>query len=290
MQAVTAWIKRHVVTAYFALTFIISWGGVLLLGSPYGMPTTPDVFQKVWLIVFLPYFFGPLTSSLLLTGIIDGRSGFRELGARLRRFGVGARWYAIAVLAAPLLVLLILLPLSLISPDYVPAIFVSDNRPALIAMGVVVGLVFGGFFEELGWTGFAVPRLRQRHSTLVAGTLVGALWAVWHLLPTYWGTGDASGVVVLELFLPPCVYYIGVLPAYRVLMVAVHDRTNSLPVVMIMHAGLTASTLFVLAPAATGMALAIYYVILTALTWAVVAWVVSADRRQVPQMPSMRPV
>jgi len=60
-------------------------------------------------------------------------------------------------------------------------------------------------------------------------------------------------------------------------MVWVYDRTASLLVAILMHASLTASTLFILSPAATGVPLMIYYIVLTAVVWAVVAVV---QRRQ----------
>ena len=273
MQTVAAWARHHPVVAYFTLTFIISWGGVLALGSPYGMPATSEQFGKAWPVVFLPYFFGPVTASLVLTALVDGRAGSRRLLSRFGKWRVDIRWYAVAILTAPLLTVPILLLLSLVSRDYLPAIFVSDNRPGLIVMGLVVGLVFGGLFEEPGWTGFAVPKLREHYSILGTGLIVGTLHGVWHFLPTFWGSGDASGALSLTLFLPPCLFYAGVLPAYRVLMVDVYDHTESLPVSMLMHASLTASTLFILAPSASGTALAMYYGILTVVVWGIVALV-----------------
>ncbi len=290
MLTIAAWARRHPALAYFILTFLISWGGVLALGSPYGMPTTPGQFDKVWVIVFLPYFFGPLASGLMMTALVDGRAGMRELGARLLRWRGPIGWYALALLAAPLLVLLILLPLSLASADYMPAIFVSDNRPSIIIMGVVVGLVFGGLFEELGWTGFAAPKLLERHGILHAGSLLGIMWGIWHILPTFWGSGDAAGAVVPALFLPPCVFYAGVLPAYRVLMVGLYDVTRSLPVIMLMHGSLTASTLFILAPAASGWALVLYYLILTGAMWLAVGLLIGrAGRTRPGRVPSAGP-
>jgi hypothetical protein len=107
--------------------------------------------------------------------------------------------------------------------------------------------------------------------------MVGVLHGVWHFLPTFWGSGDSSGVFSLFLFLPPCLFYVGVLPAYRLLMVWGYDRTESLLVAMLMHASLTASTLFILSPSAKGIPLIIYYLILTAVTWAVVAAVTAAN-------------
>ncbi len=290
MQNIAAWARRHPVLGYYILTFLISWGGVLILGSPYGMPTTFDKFQQVWPVVFLPYFFGPATAGLLMTALVDGRAGFRDLRMRFLKWGVSLRWYAVALLTAPLLVLLVEVPGALFTPDYVPAIVTSDNRPVLIIMGLVIGMVFGGLFEETGWTGFVVPKLRQRYGILGTGTIVGLLWGIWHILPGYWASGDASGAIILSAWLPPCVFFLGTLPAYRVLLVAVHDRTKSLPIVMLMHGALSASTLWILAPAVSGAALAIYYVILSAVIWAVVAWVVAAERRQARQpAPSAGP-
>ena len=125
MTTIKAFIKRHPVLIYFALTFAISWGGVLILGGPDGMPATSEQFEKLWPIVFLAYFLGPSVASILLTGLVYGRAGLRELLSRLLRWRVGARWYAVALLTAPLLVTAILFALSLTSPVFLPGIFTT---------------------------------------------------------------------------------------------------------------------------------------------------------------------
>jgi membrane protease YdiL (CAAX protease family) len=271
MKSIKDFIKSNPVLTYYALTFAISWGGVLILGAPYGMPTTSEQFEKLWPIVFLPYFLGPSIASILLTGLVYGKAGFRELLSRLLRWRVGARWYAVALLTAPLLVTPILFALSLITPGFLPGILTTADRVSLILSGLVVGLILGGLLEELGWTGFAMPEVRRRYGVFTTGLIVGVLHAVWHFLPTFWGSGDSSGALDLLLLLPPCLFYAGVLPAYRVLMVWVYDRTGSLLVAMLMHASLTASTLFILSPSARGVSLMIYYLVLTAVVWIVVA-------------------
>jgi membrane protease YdiL (CAAX protease family) len=135
--------------------------------------------------------------------------------------------------------------------------------------------------EELGWTGFAVPRLRRRYSVFTTGFVVGLFWGVWHILPTYWGSGDSSGALSLSLLMPPCLFYIGVLPAYRVLMVWVYDRIRSLFVSILMHASLTASTLFILSPSARGIPLMTYYLVLTVALWVIVVVIVYRGKRLV---------
>ena len=271
-------IMRYPALMYFVITFVISWGGVLILSTPYGMPATPDQAEKAWPIVFAPYFLGPVIASLLMTQLVSGRAGFRDLGARLRKWQVGIRWYAGALLIAPLLVGILTLLFSLVSRDFLPVVAAAEDKIGVIVQGIAVGLIFGGFLEELGWTGFAVPRLRRTHSVFRTGLIVGFLHGLWHLLPTYRATGDASGAVSLPDFIPPMFFYAGVLPAYRILMVWVYDRTGSLLISMLMHASLTASAPWILMPAATGTPLVVYYLVLTAVMWAVVGLVALSNR------------
>ena len=78
---------------------------------------------------------------LALTGILDGRSGLRNLFSRMGRWQVGARWYAVALLTPPVLVLAVLLIFrTLVSPVFTPKFF---------AIGILFGLP--GFLEEVGW-------------------------------------------------------------------------------------------------------------------------------------------
>lgn len=265
-----AWSKRHPDWAYFVLTFAISWGGLLVLAMPYGMPAKQDSFTKAWPVVFLPYLMGPLLSGLVLTGIVHGAPGYKRLGARLVHWRLAPRYYAVALLTAPVLILLTLLPLSILSSSFAPAIISKSDRFAVLAMGLGVGILGGGLLEEPGWTGFATPEMRRHLSPLSTGVTLGMIWGAWHLLPTYWGSGNADGAFDPWLFVPPCVFYLGVLPAYRTLIVLMHEVTGSLLIAVLQHASLTACSLFILAPPATGAQLAGYYVILSALMWATV--------------------
>ncbi|HEX7392920.1 MAG TPA: type II CAAX endopeptidase family protein [Thermoplasmata archaeon] len=285
---IRALIKEHSVLSYFALTFAISWGGVIALGSPSGMPAPSEEAAKLWPIVYLPYFIGPILSSLLLTGLIDGREGYRALRTRFTKWRVGARWYAVALLTAPLLIVAILFVLSLTSSVYLPAIVTTEDKVGLVITGIMIGLVFGGLMEELGWTGFAVPKLRERNGVFATGLIVGFLWGIWHFLPTFWACGDSNGVLSLDLLIPPCVFYALVLPTYRVLMVWVYDRTSSLLVAILMHAALTANTITILVPAEEVTPLVTYYIIFTAALWIVIAGVAATDHWRLTRQPLER--
>src|SRR5215218_10042852 len=123
MRTIRAFIKSHPVLSYFVLTFAITWGlFVLAVGGPGGIPATKEQFTTLPLLAILAVLVGPSVSGILLTGLVYGREGFRDLLTRMRRWRVGARWYAVALLTAPLVFTAILLAVSLGSPEFLPRI------------------------------------------------------------------------------------------------------------------------------------------------------------------------
>jgi len=239
-------LKRHAVLTYFVLTLLISWGGLLLIIGVGGFLGTEAAPAERMPLLILGMLLGPSIAGLLLTGLVHGRLGFRELLSRLRHWRVAAGWYMIAILTAPGLVAAALLLLSRLSPAYIPGIVTSSDKGALLISGLVAGILVG-IFEELGWTGFAIPRLRLRHGVLATGLIVGLVWGLWHM-PLFLASARTSQSVppVIKL----AVLLFTFLPAFRVLMVWVYDRTGSLLVAMLMHVGQTATTMIFMISAA----------------------------------------
>ena len=289
MKTIRAYIKRHKVLAYYALVFTISWGGILFAVGvgPGGLPATKEQAEILFPFVLLALFAGPSMAGILLTGLVYGRAGFRNLLSRMTRWRVGARWYAVALLTAPLLVTATLLALSISSPEFLPRILTSNEKAALLLFGIGWGLVGGGLLEELGWTGFAVPTLlRQRHGILGTGLIVGLLWGAWHFLVSFWGSGTSSGALSLAIFLPAVLFYVGSLPAYRVLMVWVYERAGeSMFVAMLMHAVFSASMLILQPVGIALVASLIWTLVLAAALWVVVAAVAVAQGRRLTPQP-----
>lgn len=236
MATIKTFIKRYSVPTYFALTFIFTWGCMALAVYPNGFPITDEQFETSGAFVYVAMLVGPSGAGILLTGLLNGRAGFRELLSRLFKWRVDARWYAVALLTAPLMIAPILLGLSLVSSEFLPAIFTSDNKLAVALSAIAAGLAVG-LFEELGWTGFAMPRLKQRYGVLSTGLITGILWGAWHFLP-FWKSDTFSAAFPLILLLGQLFSW---LPPYRILMVWVYDRTGSLLVSVFMHASLMAS-------------------------------------------------
>ena len=279
--------RNHPVVTYYALVFAISWGGILLLvGGPGGIPGSSEQVETMMPLVLVALFAGPSVAGILMTGLVSGRAGLRELLSRLLRWRVRARWYAAALLPAPLMVTTVLLALSLFSPEFIPGIVTTDNKIAVLLFGIGWGLLGGGLLEELGWTGFAVPTLRRRYDVVTTGLIVGVLWGAWHFLQGLFISGTYSGGLPLAVFVPMnFLAAVAQLTAYRVLLVWVYDRTGSLLVVTLMHASLTASTIFIFTPLATGVSFLTYVWVFAGALWVVVAALAVANRGQLSRQP-----
>jgi hypothetical protein len=290
ISSINTAIKRHPVLAYYALTFAISWGAVLVMIALNGLPATKEQKEAQVLVAILATLLGPSVSGLLMTGLVDGKAGFLDLRSRLGRWRVDAGWYAIALLLAPLLIMAVLLGLSVISPAYLPGILTRDDKIARLIMGLSAAVVTG-ICEELGWTGFVTPRLRQRYSVLATGLIIGVLWGTWHIVPmVIWPS------VAYSAPLSPAVYIafrtlsflVGSLVAFRVLMVWVYDRTQSLLVLILMHTGLTAANIIYEPEAIGGTSNFIADFVGAAAIWIVVGVFVMVNRVQFSLQPLSR--
>jgi len=280
MTAAKTIVMRRPVVTYFVLTFLISWGGILVVLGPGAFTGATAQTEGLLPLVFLAMFAGPSVAGILMTGLVNGKAGFHDLRSRLLEWRVGVRWYVVALLTAPLVVLAVLLPLSLSVAGFLPGVFASDDKVSLLVFGLAAGLMTG-LCEELGWTGFVIPRLRRRYGVLTTGLIVGLLWGAWHF-PLFSG-GDLSGALPLALFLPAQLF--AFLPAYRVLMVWVYDRTGSLIVAMLMHASLTASTLILQPLDVAGMRGLTYDLVLAGALWLLIAALAMANGRELSRLP-----
>jgi membrane protease YdiL (CAAX protease family) len=291
MTIIKALIKRHPVLAFYVLVFAISWGGILLVIGGHGaIPGTKEQVETLMPFALLALFAGPSVAGLVLIGLVHGRAGFRDLFTRMTRWRVGIRWYVVALLAAPLMVTTVLLALSLTSPEFLPRLLTAHDRATLLLFGIGAGLVGGGLLEELGWTGFAVPTLRQRYGVLGTGFIVGLFWGAWHYLIAFWTiSGTTPGAISPSIFLPALIFYAGSLPAYRVLLVWVYDRTgDSMLLAMLMHASLSASMLTLEPLGLAAVPGSLWALVLAAAWWVVVGAVALAQGGHLSRGPLRR--
>lgn len=238
--------ERYPVSAFFTLAFLISWGGVLAITLPTGIPGQGEAVDRLYGLVFLPMLAGPFLSALILSAALDG---WRDLAALVRRLFIwraGFVEYAVSFALIPACALTVLLSLSAVSPEFTPGFLAPGNGLAayapMLLMGFAVGLI-----EETGWTGFATSRLLNGRSVLFVAVSLGIVHGLWHLPVVVWASGEEYGSAIVPFFLT---LWILALITMRILTVWIFARTGSTLLAAVAHAS-HSGWLFALWPLST---------------------------------------
>jgi CAAX protease family protein len=210
---------------------------------------------------------GPSVSGLLLARVVDGKAGSSELLSRMFRARFAARWYTTLLLPPVLILSTLWLLKTLVSPVYTP------NR---FWMGVAFAIP-AGLLEEIGWMGFAFPKLHARRSTLAAAILLGMLWSLWHLpVIDFLGVATPHGAY----WLPFALAFALAMTAIRVLIAWTFQNTNSVLLAQLMHISSTGSLVVFGAFRVNARQEAFWYAAYGTLLWVVVGLIVSVYGKQ----------
>ena len=170
------------VLAFLVLTHAASW--VCWIPVAAWLPSGP-ASQVLALL-------GTITPSLValwLTSRSEGGTGVRALLRRATLGQVAARWYVFALgytAAVKLVVALLHRAVTGAWPRF------GDTPWFIIPFAIAISTpVQAG--EEIGWRGFALPRLAARFGLAPASVLLGVIWAFWHLPLFFVGWADKHG-------------------------------------------------------------------------------------------------
>jgi len=211
--------KQRPLLAFFALTYGLTWG----LGACFALFSAQlmAVFGKVSVTnpLFILAVYAPGISAIVVTGFIDGAAGIRRLLGGFLRWRIGVQWYLAILVGIPMLsVIAMFLSAALaqtpLSIDHWYQLFLIGPNGRNFADAASVGglwsavpVLLGSFFadpgplgEELGWRGFALPRLLNGRSALSAGVILGIIWGVWHL-PAFFIGGTPQHSMSFPLFM-----------------------------------------------------------------------------------------
>jgi membrane protease YdiL (CAAX protease family) len=211
--------KRHPLLAFFALTFGLTWG----LGACFAMfpAQLTAVFGKVSVTnpLFILAVYAPGISAIIVSSLIDGPAGVRRLLGGFLHWRIGIRWYAAIFVGIPMLSAIAMLlsaalartPLNvehwyqlfLLGPTGQQIVRVAGAGGLWSAIPAILGSFLadpGPLGEELGWRGFALPRLLKDRSALSAGVILGVIWGVWHL-PAFILAGTPQNNMSFPLFM-----------------------------------------------------------------------------------------
>jgi membrane protease YdiL (CAAX protease family) len=210
---------------YFALTFVVTWTCWLAMWAVSAGPPSPGLPK----VIFLLGVYAPGILALWFTARQEGRPGVDALLRRLIQWQVGLKWYLFALTYIAGLKLAAALVLRLVTGAW-PGF---GHQPWYLLLAATIGstVLFGQAGEELGWRGYALPRLAERLGLARASILLGVIWAVWHL-PFFFLPGTDTTGQSFPLYL---VQVIGL----SVAIAWLYARTNgSLLLTMLLHAAI----------------------------------------------------
>lgn len=222
---------------FFLLTYIVSWTLFFAAAAiaekthaPLGSLTTLNGYVLL-LGVFTPSFV-----AILLTVNADGRDGLAALLGRITIAPAQARWYVFAIAFFAVIKLSVALIHRLLIGGW-PAF---GQTPAYIMLGAIVISTPAQAGEEIGWRGYALPRLGEALGLPLASVILGVIWATWHLPFFFLPGNDKTG--------GPFPMYLLAVTAISVVMAWLYWRTNgSLLMTMLLHAAIN-NTKDILAP------------------------------------------
>ena len=176
--------RKHPLISFFVLAYALTWWIYPLL--------------KFSPLLGFPGLFGPALAAMIMAAVTGGRSGLKALLSRTVRWRVGVQWYVVA-LGLPTVLSIATAALHYL---FGGSAFAQLGRLSIFDFVVFV-LVVG---EELGWRGYALPRLLERWSPLTSSLILGLLWGLWHL-PTFLVPGTPQYGLPLAAFILLTVEY-----------------------------------------------------------------------------------
>jgi len=172
MNSITSVVKRHPLVTFFGLTFALTWAAMV----PWLRGGGEDI----------PWFtFGPMLTALIVTALVGGKDGLKALLRRQVQWRVSIGWYAVAI-GLPIALELVTVALNVAMGAHAPIWDSMRPWPTILGMTALYAVFSGPLGEELGWRGFALPRLLGRfaahpYGALVASLILGVIHAAWHL-------------------------------------------------------------------------------------------------------------
>ena len=234
-------VGRITLVGFFLLTFALTWTA-WLAPAALGAPGNSGFFGLGG-PVFLLGVFAPAFVALALTAYSEGRTGVARLLARIGRWHAGAHLYlfAISYMAATKLFAALIHRMAMGAwPSF-------GDTPLPLMLGAILVSTWAQAGEEVGWRGYALPRLATHLGLGGASVLLGVIWALWHL-PLFFLHGSGSDGQSFPIYLLH-------VTALSVAMSWLYWKTEgSLLLVMLMHASVNNTTGIVPAAAPNAVA------------------------------------
>ncbi|MBI5963205.1 MAG: CPBP family intramembrane metalloprotease [Chloroflexi bacterium] len=186
-------IKQKPFLFFLLFTFVFSW----ITG--FSSVIVPGKFEG---LAFLSGF-GPAVGALIVVGIVEGSDGIKKLIQSLFQWKIRIVWYFVVLLGPALTMAIAVLFYNMFAREGSAPNFngrLSDLPQHILIIGAVfLFTMFGIWGEEIGWRGFALPKLQKAYHPVLASLILGAIWAIWHL-PLFFTEGSPQAQMGMPYF------------------------------------------------------------------------------------------
>jgi len=266
MAPIMSQVRQHPLGAFFGLTYAISWAIWMSMIASTMTIASPGGTVLNALAIAAPTIAGLLVAAGL------GRGQFRDLVSGLSPGRLSARW-AVTALTLPLVMVVVAILVGVAAFSTATPTF-SIGLIGIVAVEFVRILFLGGpLGEEIGWRGFALPRMQTPRTAFDASVLLGIVWGLWHV-PLYFvpGTGQFE---TLQAGTDPAFGiggFVGWTIGLSVLFTWLYNETRgSLLVVILFHAAVNLAVFLPSVLGSTGI-VSLLNVVVTWLVAVIVAW------------------
>jgi membrane protease YdiL (CAAX protease family) len=171
-------VKKYPLISYFIIAWVSTWLLLLpLVLTGLGIITVNMVWHFLGSI-------GPTISAIIVLYLSKKKEGLKNLKNSIIKWRIGVFWFLFSALLMPaFLILAILLNLvftgNLINlGDYLLSEGIVD--PISLFLWIWVGGISYGIFEEIGWRGYALPKLQEKYKPIISTIILFFGWALWH--------------------------------------------------------------------------------------------------------------
>ena len=214
-------LRRYPVAAFYILAFTISWlGWIPQAAYSHGLFPIQSPFFLLLGIV------GPALAAVFMAYVLGGKGELRQLFAQLLRWRVGIVWYIVALSGNAAIFLVMIGLRRLLGPI---ALDFGKVGAWFTLFPFFLIFLLQNIWEEVGWRGFALPRLQSRYSALASSLIIGVLWGLWHL-PLFL---DRDNPMSTFPFIP---WFIGTVASAILYTWLYNNAKSSLLVVSLFHA------------------------------------------------------
>lgn len=175
--------KNHPLIFFYSLSTILSaviWFPLVLFHTA-GDATS----GSLWWIHYVGGL-GPAIGAIV-TSLLLGNGELKRLIGRITLVNSSTGWIVLGASLPIILLLIINMMIWITSGNWIKSgeLLITDKLPGLNILSIaIVEIVFFGFGEEMGWRGFAWPRLRDNYGFLVSASAITLPWVIWHV-PTF---------------------------------------------------------------------------------------------------------